>query len=104
MNIPNFTLSTHSYKGSYSGTLYDEDAYDLVDRIDVYLTELEQQYKREVGSVLSNIEEKLKGKKISSLLFENIKKTIEELEESIKNKALILDRLEKCASELKEVG
>jgi predicted GTPase len=104
MDIPPFTLSSHAYKGSYSGTLYDEDAYNFLDSIRFYLTELQRQYLDEVNSILGVIEDTIKDKKISSLLFENIKKTIEELESSIKNKALILDRLEKCVFELNEVN
>jgi predicted GTPase len=104
MEIPAFDLSSFPFRNRRSGVLYNDEIDDFIDEVHLYLTELETKYREKIKAVLSEIEHKIKAHSISELLFKDVQKQIDELEQSFKNKAFILDRLETCIAELKGVS
>jgi hypothetical protein len=104
MEIPDFDLSSFPFINNNSGILHDEKIDEFIDEVSIYLTELETKYRDKIKAILSEIEHKIKVHSMSELLFKDVQKQIDELEQSFKNKTFILDRLEACIAEIKGVN
>ncbi|GHU41666.1 hypothetical protein FACS1894190_10050 [Spirochaetia bacterium] len=103
MEIPLFDFSSLPFKGTRSGTLRNDAVNDFLEEVYAYLGELDLRYRTMIEGTLKKIEKKLKRQKISELLFEDVQKQINELENNIKNKTYILDKLAKCLTAIKGI-
>jgi hypothetical protein len=101
MDIPVFDFSGLAFRGGGSGTLRGADAVQgFRDSISEYLTNLDLKYRQRTKGVLETIEKQIKEERISDLLFKDIEKQINELEDNIKNKTYVMERLKNCINEL----
>jgi hypothetical protein len=103
--IPEFDFSAlPAFKASRSGEITGREAVDeFKNEVMNYLAVLKDEYCKITEGILASIENNIKEKKMSDLLFHNIEKQIKELEENIKDREIILRRIEECLWELKRL-
>jgi predicted RNA binding protein with dsRBD fold (UPF0201 family) len=101
MDIPMFDFSDLAFRGGSSGTLKGDDAvYAFLDSISEYLANLDLKYRRRTKDVLDTIEKQIRKERISELIFKDIEKQINELEDILEKKVYFMKQLEKCVNEL----
>ncbi len=104
LTIPEFKLSSVKFGDSYSGVIKDEAIDAFINEADEYLSNLRSTYSSQIKSFLSNMEKSAKNETMSSLLFSNMDKELEELEQNIKNKKSMLMRYSSCLDELSKIA
>ncbi|MDR2092142.1 MAG: dynamin family protein [Azoarcus sp.] len=104
MRLPDVEIKL--FKSDKSGILKDDAARHFMDEVESYISNLEGQYREHANRSIEKIVCSAKGgeKKLSKIVFSDIRNRLEMLEKDIENKETTVRRLNKCLSELDTLG
>jgi tRNA U34 5-carboxymethylaminomethyl modifying GTPase MnmE/TrmE len=100
IELPELDLSSHTFHGSQTGTLEQNEAEKFIDEVRAWLVDLRGFYSKETGNIIKEMEKSAKQEQASALVLGDISKQQETLENELKNKHATLDRLKKCQKSL----
>ena len=103
MKIPEFKLTSVKFGAGYSGKLTDNEIDTFIAEVDEHIADLRTTYVAQIKAFLSEMEASAKQETLSSLLFNNMDKELENLGKQIENKKSTLQRYNSCLKELSEI-
>ncbi|MGI0530632.1 dynamin family protein [Treponema socranskii] len=103
MKIPEFKLTSVKFGDNYSGKLTDDKIDDFIVEVDEHIADLRATYVAQIKTFLSEMEASAKQETLSSLLFNNMDKELENLGKQIENKKSTLQRYNSCIKELSAI-
>ena len=103
MKIPEFKLTSVKFGAGYSGKLTDNEIDTFIAEVDEHIADLRTTYVAQIKAFLSEMEASAKQETLSSLLFNNMDKELENLGKQIENKKSTLQRYNSCLKELSAI-
>jgi predicted GTPase len=89
---------------SAKGTLKESDAEDFLEEAKEYISKLRTRVRNDINSFATSLDKVLKAVTLSEAIFSNYTSMLEELENQIKNKAVMLDSYDRLKKDLAEVA
>lgn len=95
-------MDPSTYFASVSGTLEGYDCEEFLSNVTEYMNMLRSNFDQRTTVFLNEIKNILQNEKMSTLLFDDIKKQLDELQQAISNKELVINRLSTLQNELEK--
>lgn len=95
MQLPDMGID-YPFENDRFGVLKDQEATAFMEEVHTYLDELGSRYRSRTTTLINDMVKAARVSKMSDLIFSDMRRQLEALENGIKGKHVTLDRLQRC--------